>query len=289
MIWLIGNKGMLGTEVERLLKKNQLDYIASDREVDITNLEQIYTFTDDKPLAWIVNCAAYTAVDKAEDEPELAFRINADGPLNIAKIARDKGARLIHLSTDYVFGGLQDCALTETDSPNPICVYSASKYQGEVNVTRTLKSHFIIRSAWLYGQNGPNFVYTMLRQFREKDEVRVVDDQWGSPTYAPDLAELLVHIIASDSHAYGVYHFTNDGRINWHQFASAIYELAKKEGLIEREVQVLPISTCQYPTKARRPAYAYLSKEKICRTFDITLKPWQQSLSRFMGSCNLAL
>ncbi len=284
MIWLIGNRGMLGREVEALLKLHRKQYLASDQEVDITSMSSLQEFVQDKSFSWIINCAAYTAVDRAEDEPELAFKINADGPLNIAQIALIKNCKLIHLSTDYVFDGTRDIAYAETDLPNPLGVYAASKYKGDQNIASVLPSHFIIRSAWLYGKQGANFVSTMLKLFKEKTEVRVVADQWGSPTYALDLAEAILHMIDIDADDYGIYNFTNAGRTNWHAFATAIYELAKARGLIDRNVQVIPITTDQYPTKAKRPQYSYLSKEKICRTFGIQLKPWRESLAAFLSS-----
>lgn len=288
MIWLIGNKGMLGTELEELLKKTPQPYLASDREIDITNPDGMRKFVQDRPLAWIINCAAYTAVDRAEEEPELAFRLNADGARHIAAVAAAKQAKLIHISTDYIFDGSKDAPCCETDDPRPTCVYGASKYQGERDVADVLAAHFIIRSAWLYGQHGPNFVSAMLRLFREKKEVPVVADQWGSPTYAGDLAAAILRIIQVNSAAYGIYHFTNAGRITWHDFAVAIYALARARGLLDHEVNILPITTAQYPTKARRPQYAYLSKDKICRKFDIKLRPWQDPLADFIATLPLA-
>jgi len=284
MIWLIGNKGMLGTEIEALLNERHLDYIASDREIDITDPVCLQEFAATKPLTWIINCAAYTAVDRAEEEPERAFQINAEGPRNLAHLAAARGGRLIHISTDYVFDGCQDVPYVETDLPNPLSAYGTGKCQGEQNIVSLLDEHFIIRTAWMYGKNGPNFVHTMLRLFREKNEVSVVADQWGSPTYAPDLADAIVAIIVADSTAYGIYHFTNEGRINWHQFACAIYDLAQANGLLTKSVTISPISTAQYPTKAKRPQYACLSKEKICRVFPIELIPWQDSLAAFMSA-----
>ena len=275
---------MLGTEVEHLLQEQKLDYVASDREVDITEREYLREFAQDKPLSWIINCAAYTAVDRAEDEPELAFRINADGPLHLAGIAQSKNAKLIHLSTDYVFNGAADATYAETAPPAPCGVYGASKHRGERNIAENMASYFIIRTAWLYGKNGPNFIYTMLQLFREEAEVRVVVDQWGSPTYAVDLAQVILRLINADSAKYGIYHFTNAGRINWYDFASAIYEMAKEKGLIEKPVQILPIATEQYPTRAQRPQCSHLSKDKICRNFDIMLKPWQESLATFLST-----
>lgn len=263
MIWLIGNRGMLGMEVETLLNRQKRDHIATDVEVDITNIEQLKEFVSNKPISWIINCAAYTSVDKAEDEPELAFKINADGPLNIAQIAVKKNARLIHISTDYVFDGTKEGAYLETDLPNPINIYGKSKFKGEKNIAETIKTYFIIRSAWLYGKNGANFVRTMLNLFREKTEVKIVADQWSSPTYASDLAEAVIRIIDIDPVTFGLYHFTNEGRTNWHQFATEIYNFAKIEGLIDRSVRILPIETGQYQTKAKRPVNSYLDRKSV--------------------------
>jgi dTDP-4-dehydrorhamnose reductase len=284
MIWLIGYKGMLGTAVLELLKKQEKPYMVSDQEIDITNIDQLHEFTENKSISWIINCAAYTAVDKAEDEQELAFKINAEGPFNIAQIIREKGAKLIHISTDYVFDGTKDGAYEEDDVPHPLGIYAKSKYQGERNIMACIDSYFMIRTAWLYGRNGQNFVHTMLRLFREKSEVRVVADQWGSPTYAPDLAEVIINIINADSVHYGIYNFTNAGRINWHQFALEIHDLAQRKGLIDRTVQISPISSEQYPTRVKRPLNSYLSKDKIYREFKITPKPWQESLKTFLWS-----
>ena len=272
---------MLGTEVEELLLKNNLPYIASDKEVDIADRTQLKKFASDKSLSWIINCAAYTAVDQAEDEPYIAFRINAEGPLNIAEIARSKGAKLIHISTDYVFDGTKEGAYAETDPANPIGVYGRSKYQGELNIQEKMQEFFILRTAWLYGKNGKNFVHTMLRLFAERNEVRVVGDQYGSPTYAPDLAEALLKIIGLNSETYGIYHFANEGKISWHDFAYEIYRTAKEKGKVTRDVLIREIATEEYPTKAQRPRNSYLSKEKIKRTFNVAIRPWQDGLRDF--------
>lgn len=282
MIWLIGNKGMLGREVEALLQKKELAYIATDQEIDITNLGDLQEFSADKPISWIINCAAYTAVDKAEDEPELAFKINAAGPRNIAEVAKNRGTKFIHISTDYVFDGTKAGAYLETDLPHPLGVYAQSKYQGEVYVSDVIAEYFIIRSAWLYGKQGNNFVFTMLRLFKERDIVRVVGDQYGTPTYAPDLAAALLDIVCLNSSAYGVYHFTNEGKISWFDFAFAIYRLAQEKKLLPKEVVIQRISTEDYPTKTRRPQNAYLSKEKIIKTFNISPRNWKAALNEFM-------
>ncbi|MBW6487160.1 MAG: dTDP-4-dehydrorhamnose reductase [Syntrophobacterales bacterium] len=285
MIWLIGNKGMLGGEVEAALRLNKLACVATDQEVDIADPGELRRFAADKPIAWIINCAAYTAVDRAEDEPELAFKINAAGPRNIALIAKEKGAKFIHISTDYVFDGSKDGAYREDDVPNPAGVYGKSKYQGELDIAGNLDEHFIIRTAWLFGKQGNNFVHTMLRLFQERNEVRVVGDQWGSPTFAPDLAAALLEIVRVDSSAYGIYHFTNEGRINWHDFACEIYRLARANGLLDKDVRIEKIATTDYPTKAPRPQNSYLYKEKIARVFNIRPRSWQAALeSKFRVS-----
>lgn len=283
MIWLIGNKGMLGREVEALLEKEGLTYIASDQEIDITNLDELRIFSADKSISWVINCAAYTAVDKAEDEPDLAFKINADGPNNIAEIAKNKGAKLIHISTDYIFDGTKVGAYVETDPPHPLGVYGQSKYQGEVNIAETLSEFFIIRTAWLYGKQGNNFVFTMLRLFKERDEVSVVGDQWGSPTYAPDLAAVILEIIRLNSDVYGIYNFTNEGKITWYDFAHEIhriYSLTQNSKLKTKNLK--SILTKDYPTKAQRPQNSYLSKDKIIKTFNISPRNWEVALNEFM-------
>lgn len=283
MIWLVGNRGMLGSEVEALLQQRGIPCIASDKEVDITDQSQLRRFAAEHPLSWIINCSAYTAVDRAEDEPEAAFRINADGPRHLAEIARYKGAKLIHISTDYVFDGTKDGAYVETDTPNPLGVYGRSKYQGEVQVQRLLKEHFIVRTSWLYGKHGHNFVTTMLRLFRERDEVRVVGDQWGSPTYAPDLAGAVMEIVRSHSEDYGIYHFANEGRISWYDFACEIYNRARNKELLKKDVPIQKIVTAEYPTKARRPQNSCLSKEKFRNTFGVVIDPWQKGLQNFLA------
>lgn len=275
---------MLGTDVEILLKKEGLDYIATDQEIDITNVDELQRFAQSKPITWIVNCAAYTAVDKAEDEPELAFKINAEGPENIAEIAKQKSAKLIHISTDYVFDGTKEDAYTETDPPNPLGVYGASKLLGESNIKKIFNEYFILRTAWLYGKHGNNFVYTMMRLFKERDEIRVVGDQFGAPTYAPDLAQAIIKIIQINSETYGIYHFTSEGKTTWYDFACQIYNTSKQQGILTKDTALLKITTDQYPTKAKRPQNSYLSKEKIQKVFNVDVQPWQHGLNDFLIS-----
>jgi dTDP-4-dehydrorhamnose reductase len=283
MIWLIGNRGMLGSEVEALLRESGREYLLSDKEVDITSPEALSNFARDKRIYWIINCSAYTAVDRAEDEPESAFGINSHGVGNIARIANEKRARLIHISTDYVFNGEQNEPYTEDDSTRPTSVYGKSKLMGEEEILKAVSGHFIIRTAWLYGKSGPNFVHTMLRLFNERDEVRVVNDQRGSPTFAVDLARAIIKIAVDDSHKYGIYNYTNEGVISWYDFACEIYRLAREYALTKRDVKIIPITTGEYPTRAIRPKDSSLSKEKIKRELGVECRDWREALEEYIG------
>ncbi|MBU4349005.1 dTDP-4-dehydrorhamnose reductase [bacterium] len=288
MIWLIGNKGMLGGDIEKLLKKQGLAYWASDNEVDITDYKALEKFGKDKKIKWVINCAGYTKVDKAEEEIYEAFGINKDGARNIALFSAKRQIRLIHISTDYVFDGKQRAsfAYSEDDETNPINIYGRSKLAGEREVEKILEEYFIIRTAWLYGLKGNNFVYTMLRLFKERDLLNVVEDQWGSPTYTGDLAKVILKIIEDDAVGYGIYHFTNEGVANWYKFALAIYDKAKKLGLIEgnKKIEIQPIRTEDYPVAAKRPRYTALSKEKIKKEFNLKIRDWDEALEDFLVS-----
>ena len=207
---------------------------------------------------------------------------------NIALFSANRQIRLIHVSTDYVFDGWQErtAVYSEDDNTNPINIYGKSKLTGEEEIKKILEEYFIIRTAWLYGAKGNNFVYTMLRLFKERDVVKVVDDQWGSPTYTTDLAGAILKIIEDDSVSYGIYHFTNEGVARWYEFAQTIYKKAKRLGLIEgnKKVEIQPIKTEDYPTAARRPRYSVLSKEKIKRKFSLKIRNWDEALEDFLVS-----
>jgi len=291
MIWLIGNKGMLGQEVERLFKRKRLSYLGSDKEVDITNYPILKEFTKNIELAWIINCSGYTEVDKAEKEIEKAFLINRDGVRNISKIAIEKQAKLIHFSTDYVFDGEKNRPLsyTEDEKTEPINLYGESKLAGEREIKENLEKYFILRTAWLYGRDGKNFVSTMLKLFKGKEEIKVVSDQWGSPTYTVDLAEVILKIINNDSDKFSIYHFTNEGVTNWYEFAREIYRKSKKLGIIDsnKEVKIRAIETKEYPTPAQRPKWSLLSKEKIKRELNLEIRNWEDALTDFL--CFLSL
>lgn len=273
---------MLGSEVEKALRVRNLKFTATDKDVDICDVHRLFDFAKNNRPEWIVNCSAYTQVDRAEDESAIAYKINADGVKNIAQVTRELGAKLIHISTDYVFDGAKTSEYFETDNACPIGVYGQSKLSGENNITETISRYFIIRTAWLYGISGSNFVKTMLKLFKERDEVKVVNDQYGSPTYAYDLADFICTILSNDENCldnkYGVYNFTNEGCTNWYEFACKIYELARAKGILEKEVMLIPISTADYPTKAKRPLNSYLSKEKVKKQFGFDIRSWPLAL-----------
>ena len=282
MIWLIGNQGMLGREVEQMLQQSGKDYCASDIEVDITAPQQLHDFACGRGIDYIVNCSAYTMVDKAEAEPQRANAVNGAGVANIASVAYQLDATLFHISTDYVFNGEQSEAYRESDPPAPTSAYGYSKLLGERAIHHSGAKAFIVRISWLYGRHGNNFVYTMLRLFAQRDSVNVVNDQFGSPTYSRDVAVALGQMLDRHSSNYGIYHFTNAGRTTWYRFATAIYERGRRSGLISKEVQLVPITTADYPTPAKRPKYSYLSKEKIQQEFGLAIRPWESALDDFL-------
>lgn len=287
MIWLIGNRGMLGTQVSLALEGAGLPYRGTDREVDILDPAALETFAKsatenaDDGLAWIVNCAAYTAVDRAEDEEELAHQLNAVGPENLGKVAASLGARVLHISTDYVFSGTGTAPYREDAPVGPNTAYGRTKAEGERRLMAAAPNSVIIRTAWLYGKHGPNFVYTMLRLMAEKESIGVVADQRGTPTYAPDLADAILHILRSPSVPAGIYHFTDAGETDWHEFALEIQRLGLAKGILERSCAVKALTTNQYPTKAKRPAYSVLHKGKIA-DLGVPVPNWRESLATFI-------
>ena len=281
MVWLIGNKGMLGTELANALAAAGIECVGTDREVDISDPAALSAFASGKAVDWIVNCAAYTAVEKAEDEAELCSRLNAEGPANIAATARSSGAKLLHISTDYVFDGTGARPYLEEDPVAPIGVYGRTKAEGEARVRELCPEHVIVRTAWLYGRHGPNFVYTMLRLMRAKERIGVVADQRGTPTHAADLAAAIVSILRSSKTVYGTFHFTDLGETNWHEFALAIHRLGREHGILERDCAVDALTTAQYPTKVRRPAYSVLSKDRIVAAYGLSIPAWEDSIAAF--------
>ena len=304
MIWLIGNKGMLGTELAALFESRSMACVGTDRDVDITDPAALDAFAATQaasgaPIDWIVNCAAYTAVDKAEDDTALCRALNADGPANIAACAKKIGARLVHISTDYVFHGDGTRPYREDDPTDPTGVYGLTKRDGEIAALAANDATYIIRTAWLYGRHGNNFVYTMLRLMKERDTVTVVNDQRGTPTWAWNLADIVATLISkvgparasavqrpalADAPAvpYGIYHYTNGGNITWYDFACEIYRQGRATGLLEKDCVVSPCTSEQFPAKVKRPAYSVLDKTKIAAALGVAIPEWQESLARFM-------
>jgi dTDP-4-dehydrorhamnose reductase len=281
MIWLTGSKGMLGTEIALLLDKNNLSFTGTDREVDITDLEAQKSFVNNRSIKWIINCAAYTAVDKAEDDVEACRCLNTLGAGNIASCAKSIGAGLIHISTDYVFNGRGNRPYTEDDTTDPIGVYGLSKRDGELAILQNNPKSYIIRTAWLYGKYGNNFVHTMLHLINEREEVKVVDDQRGSPTWTHDLASVVLAVIGKDI-PFGIYHYTNDGNITWFDFAREIYRLGREYGRITKKCTVTPCASAEFPAKVRRPAYSVLDKSKIKAALGINILSWDSRLKEFV-------
>jgi dTDP-4-dehydrorhamnose reductase len=241
-------------------------------DLDITNPSQLESYFSKRQFDYCINCAAYTAVDLAEEQSDLAYAVNAEGPKNLAEVCQKHQVTLIHVSTDFVFDGQKRTPYLGTDAPNPLGVYGSSKLQGERNIQDIIETYFIVRTSWLYSQYGNNFMKTMLKLSETREEISVVSDQFGSPTYAGDLAEVLIKIVLSSSKAYGLYHFSNSGAISWYDFAVEIFNHLNKQ------VVVKPIKTKDYPTAAKRPEYSVLSTNRIIQEFGLNELNWRDSL-----------
>ena len=278
-ILVTGSGGQLGKELqEQAPLFPQFEFVFLSREdLPIHNFELVRVFFNSVKPAYCINCAAYTAVDKAESEKDLAFQINSEAVGVLAAVCKEHDAKFIHVSTDYVFNGEATYPYTENFPTDPVNAYGASKLEGEKQALGFNPDCIIIRTSWVYSSSGKNFVKTMIRLMNEKDEIKVVNDQIGSPTYAADLAEVILKIIDNGQLAMGkwvpgVYNFSNEGIISWFEFAEAIKEI------IKCPCDVKPITTADYPTPAKRPAYSVLDKTKIQETFEVQLKDWKESL-----------
>lgn len=275
-VLVTGAKGQLGTDLMNELNRQGLEAIGVDiEEMDITDAESCRrVISREKPDA-VIHCAAYTAVDAAEDNVELCSRINGQGTRNVAQACREQGIKLMYISTDYVFDG-QGTRPWEPDDPrDPLNVYGETKYQGELAVEELLDQYFTVRIAWVFGLAGKNFIKTMLRLGQERGAVSVVDDQIGSPTYTYDLARLLVDMIQTDR--YGRYHATNEGICSWYEFACEIFRQAGMD-----QVQVTPVSSQQFAAKAKRPSNSRMSKEKLSDNGFVRLPDWKDALGRYL-------
>ena len=278
-ILVTGAYGQLGNEV-RILSANYPEYnfLFTDVDsLDITDKNELIDFVTGNDIRYIINCAAYTAVDKAEDDAELCEKINATAVKNLGLAAAEAGAGIIHVSTDYVFDGTSCRPYTEDMPTKPCSVYGKTKLKGEKNLLKACPNAIIIRTAWLYSPFGNNFVKTMIKLGSERESLNVIFDQVGTPTYALDLADAILkamdQTIDTDHEKGGVYHFSNEGVCSWYDFTIKIHEIA---GI--KTCKVNPIETKDYPTKAARPHYSVLNKSKIKQTFNITIPHWEASL-----------
>jgi dTDP-4-dehydrorhamnose reductase len=281
-ILVIGAGGQLGQCLKTVAERRGITEIVFPAEQDANILDEdgLNALLAATQPAFVINCAAYTAVDKAEDETDLAKAINETGAAYLASACLINGATLVHVSTDFVFQGNEVKLLKEDDEAKPINVYGVTKLDGEKAVVAKLPAHFIIRTSWLYSEYANNFVKTMLKLGTERDELNIIADQVGTPTYAIDLANAIFDVIASSSTAYGIYHYSNEGVTSWFDFAKAIFDIS------EISVKVNPIPGSAYPTKATRPAFSVMDKSKIKNTFSIEIPYWRDSLVECIKQIN---
>ena len=274
-ILVTGVKGQLGYDVVNELEKRGLEAVGVDiEEMDITDAKSVEKVLGETAPDVVIHCAAYTAVDAAEEQEEICRRVNADGTRNIAKMCSKLDIKMVYISTDYVFDGQGTRPWEPEDERQPLNVYGQTKYEGELAVQELLEKYFIVRIAWVFGVNGKNFIKTMLRLAETNKKITVVNDQYGSPTYTYDLAKLLVDMILTEK--YGVYHATNEGICTWYEFACEIF---KQAGL---DIEVVPVTAAEYQAKAKRPENSRMSKEKLTENGFDRLPPWQDALKRYL-------
>lgn len=294
-IWVTGASGMLGQDVVKALKLSGFAVIATDREVDITDPAAVANVWEQNPeVRWIVNCAAWTAVDAAEENAHRATILNVDGPAVLSRSAHEHNARILQISTDYVFSGDGDAPYTPYDETGPRSVYGQTKLAGETAVQAACAHHIILRTAWLYGEAGKNFVYTMIRLMNDRSEISVVSDQVGLPTWTVDLAAAIVRILEtvdSVDTPWGICHYTNARETeseqpgnSWFDFAMAIYRKGRSCGLIKTECAIKPIRTHEYPTPAPRPAFSVLDSMRTIEVFGVNQPDWQMALGSFLST-----
>ncbi|MDB5281774.1 MAG: dTDP-4-dehydrorhamnose reductase [Bacteroidota bacterium] len=269
-----GSHGQLGSELNFLssmIEDHSFVFVDKD-DLDITDQKAVIDFVLEGKFTVVINCAAYTAVDKAESEKEAAFTVNGTGAANLAKASKQINARFVHLSTDFIFDGTISRPILENDAPNPISVYGASKLEGEKQVFTANTEALVIRTSWVYSSFGNNFVKTILRLCRERESLNVIYDQVGTPTYARDLAAAILKIVSLQEWKPGIYNYSNEGVASWYDFALAIRDIA---GL---KTKITPIETTEYPTPAVRPKYSVLNKRKIKEAFGLEIAHWRDSL-----------
>lgn len=274
-VLVTGVKGQLGYDVVNELTKRGHIAIGTDiEEMDITDKNSVDSVIKESMPEAVIHCAAYTAVDAAEDNVEICRKINAEGTQNIADVCKELDIKMIYISTDYVFDGEGERPWEPEDERTPLNVYGQTKYEGELAVQNTLDKYFIVRIAWVFGVNGKNFIKTMLNLGKTRDSLTVVNDQFGSPTYTYDLAKLLVDMVETEK--YGIYHATNEGICTWYEFACEIFRAAGMN------VKVSPVSASEYPAKAKRPSNSRMSKEKLTENGFEKLPTWQDALARYL-------
>lgn len=275
-VLITGGTGQLGQALQELIVNQQHSNWEADfkssQDLDITDFEAVSEVLGSKEYAYCINCAAFTHVDKAEEDTDLARQVNVNGARNLALGCHQNSTVLIHISTDFVFDGFQNTPYSEEDVARPLGFYGDTKYKGERAIISNLEEHFILRTSWLYSEYANNFMKTMMRLGAERDELSVVYDQVGTPTYALDLARVIVQIIDAHSIEYGIYNYSNEGVASWYDFAKAIFEEA------QLEINLKPILSAEYPTPARRPNYSVLDKTKIKTQFNIDVPHWRDSL-----------
>lgn len=279
-VLITGAGGQLGQCIKDLQTSySDFEFCFTDvQDLDISNEQHVLDFFETNQIGWCINCAAYTAVDKAESDEKRAYGINAIGAKNLALASQVHKAKLIHISTDFVFDGSQSVPYSEDAQTNPLGVYGDSKLQGELEIQDIIKEHFIIRTSWLYSEYGHNFLKTMMRLGQEREELNVVGDQVGTPTYAGDLAVVLLDVIKNNSEQYGMYHFSNEGVASWYDFAKAIFDIQGND-----KIKVGNIPSEAYPTPAKRPSFSVLDKAKIKKQMNIEIPYWRDSLYKVIN------
>jgi len=278
-VLVTGADGQLGYDVVRKLNELDIEHIGVDKEdFDLTNEKETKDFIMDYQSDVIIHCAAYTDVDQAEVERELCYKVNVEGTRYVAEAAKELDAKMLYISTDYVFDGQGEEPFEVTDQPNPINYYGETKYQGEQEVQKLLNKYFIVRTSWVFGEHGNNFVKTMIRLGKERDEISVVADQYGSPTYTIDLAEVIIEMI--ETKKYGIYHATNEGFCNWYEFAKEIFKAA---GI---DVEIKTVTSNEFKSKASRPNNSRLSKNKCRDNNFCLLRHYSKSVKEFLNCLN---
>ena len=280
-VLVTGGSGQLGKELGRLTDRLNLPFrflFTDVDDLDVTDREELSGFVKDYRILYIINCAAYTAVDKAEEDSDKAYLVNGKAVENIAIVSKQEGVKVIHISTDFVFDGQSEIPYTENMEPHPLSVYGQSKLKGEEALQAVGGEWMIIRTSWLYSQYGNNFVKTMIRLMQERERLTIVDDQYGTPTYAADLAELIIHILQFSEETEwksGIYHFSNKGETTWFRFAEEIKRITGIGGC-----ELIPVKTHEYGAAAPRPAYSVMDLSKVCSTFRVEIPKWEEALKR---------